>query len=133
MKGTSLQSICDYACFTLALKPVLNRPSDGRMQPEIPASNLAWTLVLGALLRLNSANRLEWLVRSANRPRQRRIVRSVTPMISVAAHHVIFFAIAFNNMSCSFIIRSTSAAGHCLGCFTHPASPAARLERTDHV
>ena len=67
MKGPSLQSIFHYACFNLALKPFLNRPGDGRMQPEIPASNLAWALVLGALLRLNSANRLEWLVRSADR------------------------------------------------------------------
>ena len=67
MKGPTLQSIFHYACFTLALKPFLNRPGDGRMQPKIPASNLAWALVLGALLRLNSANRLEWLVRSANR------------------------------------------------------------------
>ena len=37
------------------------------MQPEIPAASLAWALVLGALLRLNGANRLEWLVRSADR------------------------------------------------------------------
>ncbi len=67
MKGPTLQSIFHYACFTLALKPFLNRPGDGRMQPEIPASSFAWALVLGALLRLNSANRLEWLVRSADR------------------------------------------------------------------
>jgi hypothetical protein len=33
------------------------------------------------------------------RSRQRRIVRSVTPMISAAAHQVIFFAIAFNSTS----------------------------------
>jgi hypothetical protein len=31
-------------------------------------------------------------------------------MISAAAHQVIFFAIAFNSTSCSFIIRSVSAA-----------------------
>jgi hypothetical protein len=67
VKGPTLQSIFHYACFTLALKPFLKRPGEGRMQPEIPASNLAWALVLGALLRLNSANRLEWLVRSADR------------------------------------------------------------------
>jgi hypothetical protein len=67
VKGPTVESIFHYACFTPVLKPFLNRPGDGRMQPEIPASNLAWALVLGALLRLNSANRLEWLVRSANR------------------------------------------------------------------
>lgn len=67
MKGPTVQSIFHYACFTLALKSFLNRPGDGRMQPEIPAASLAWALVLGALLRLNSANRLEWLARSADR------------------------------------------------------------------
>jgi hypothetical protein len=42
-------------------------------------------------------------VREVKRPflsicaRHRRIVRSVTPRISAAAHHVSFFAIAFNN------------------------------------
>ena len=35
----------------------------------------------------------------SSRSRHRRIVRSVTPMISAAAHQVIFFAIAFNNTS----------------------------------
>src|SRR5947209_709891 len=30
------------------------------------------------------------------------IVRSLTPMISVAAHHMIFLAMAFKNTSCSF-------------------------------
>jgi hypothetical protein len=37
------------------------------MQPQIPASSLSWGLLLGAILRLNSAHRLEWLVRSADR------------------------------------------------------------------
>jgi hypothetical protein len=31
-------------------------------------------------------------------------------MISAAAHQLIFLAIAFNNTSCTFIIRSSSAA-----------------------
>jgi Transposase DDE domain len=66
VKGPTLQAVFHYACFNLALRPFLNRPGDGRMQPEIPAANLAWALVLGALLRLNSANRLEWLARSAD-------------------------------------------------------------------
>jgi len=34
-------------------------------------------------------------------------------MISAAAPQLIFFAIAFNNTSSSFIIRSTSAAEYC--------------------
>jgi hypothetical protein len=34
-------------------------------------------------------------------------------MISAASRQVIFFAIAFNNTSCNFIIRSVSAAEYC--------------------
>lgn len=49
------------------MKSFFNQPGDGRTQPEIPASCLSWGLLLGALLRLNSANRLEWLVNSADR------------------------------------------------------------------
>lgn len=37
------------------------------MQPQIPAASLSWALLLGSILRVNSANRLEWLVRSADR------------------------------------------------------------------
>src|ERR1700745_355826 len=40
----------------------------------------------------------------------RRIVRSHTPMISAASSQVILFAMAFKITSCSFIIRSSSAA-----------------------
>lgn len=67
MKGPSVRSIFHYACFTLALKSFLHQPGDGRMQPEIPASSLSWGLLLGAILRLNSAHRLEWLARAADR------------------------------------------------------------------
>jgi len=67
VKGPTVLSIFHYAAFTLALKSFLNQPGDGRMQPEIPASCLSWSLVLGAILRLNSANRLEWLAHSADR------------------------------------------------------------------
>jgi hypothetical protein len=35
------------------------------------------------------------------------MLRSLMPMISAAAHQVIFFAIAFNYTPCSFISRST--------------------------
>src|SRR3982750_2454457 len=38
------------------------------------------------------------------------MVRSHTPMISAASHQVILFAMAFKITSCSFIIRSSSAA-----------------------
>ena len=67
MKGPTVLSVFHYASFTLALKSFLNQPGDGRMHPEIPASCLSWGLLLGALLRLNSANRLEWLANFADR------------------------------------------------------------------
>jgi hypothetical protein len=67
VKGPTVLSIFHYASFTLALKSFLNQPGDGRMHPEIPASCLSWGLLLGALLRLNSANRLEWLANFADR------------------------------------------------------------------
>ena len=44
-------------------------------------------------------------------PRQRRIVRGVTPMISAADSQLIFLAIAFSSTSWVFIIRSTSRKG----------------------
>src|SRR2546425_12355396 len=44
-------------------------------------------------------------------------------MISAASHQVIFFAIAFNKTSCSFIIRSVSAAGYCCEVFNLQIPP----------
>ena len=52
----------------------------------------------------------------------RRIVRVLTPKISAACHHVIFFAIARMITSCTFIIRSISADEICFRVtFTLPA------------
>jgi len=67
VKGPTVQSIFHYATFTLALKSFLRQPGDGRVQPEIPAATLSWALLIGAILRIHSANRLEWLARSADR------------------------------------------------------------------
>src|ERR1019366_9288634 len=67
------------------------------------------------------------------RPRHRRIVRGVTPMISAADSQLIRLASAFSNTSCNFIIRSTSADGISWLDFIQPASPAAFIKRTDHV
>src|SRR6516164_3797477 len=69
------------------------------------------------------------------------MVRSVTPMISAASHQVIFLAIAFNNTSCSFIIRSVSAAEYCPVVFNHQLPPPlfqsghfmCEFHRTDHI
>ena len=62
-----MQSIFNYACHTLALRTFLDQPGDGRTQPQIPAAALSWALLIGAILPIASANRLEWLVRSADR------------------------------------------------------------------
>src|ERR1035437_8907567 len=78
---------------------------------------------------------------ASSRSRHRRMVRSVTPMISAASHHRIFFAIAFSNTSCSFIIRSVSAAEYCwLGSTPQLRPPPFQslqiiyeFTRTDHI
>lgn len=67
MKGPTVQSIFHYACHTLVLRAFMNRPGDGRTRPAIPAACLSWALLIGAILRISSANRLEWLVRAADR------------------------------------------------------------------
>src|SRR5580692_11561130 len=53
-------------------------------------------------------------------------------MISAAAHQVIFFAIAFSNTSCTFIIRSISAAEYRWASSTPQPYPPPLL-RTHHV
>ena len=67
MKVPSLQSIRNYACHTLGLRTFLDQPGDGRTQPEIPAADLSWALLVGGILRLVSANRLEWLANFGRR------------------------------------------------------------------
>src|SRR5215467_3046315 len=77
----------------------------------------------------------------SRRSLHRRIVRSVTPMISAASHQVSFLAIAFNNTSCNFIIRSVSAAEYCFEVFNLQLPPPlfqsgqfmCELDRTDHI
>ncbi len=65
MKGPTVGSLFHYVCFVLALRSFLNQPGDGRVQPRIPASCLSWALLISAILRVNSASRLEWLARAA--------------------------------------------------------------------
>ena len=54
------------------------------------------------------------------------------PRISAADHHVIFLAIAFSKTSCTFIIRSISAAEYCWVSST-TQHRSRRTKRTDHV
>lgn len=67
MTAASIPSIYNYARHTLALKAFLEHPGDGREHSSIPASTLAWALLLGWILRLGSAHRLEWLAACGNR------------------------------------------------------------------
>src|SRR5215472_8123616 len=91
------------------------------------------------------SNGIRWMLRSLaagrNNPSYsnssyrsliRRIVRSETPAISAAGIQVIRFAIAFKITSCSFIIRSGSAAENFPG-FVTLQIPAIPLDRTIHV
>src|SRR5215208_1546142 len=59
------------------------------------------------------------------------MVRSVTPMISAASHHLRLPAMAFKITSCTFIIRSISADETICSALT-PQGPI-RVKRTDHV
>ena len=61
MKPPSLRSIRNYAGHALALTAFFDQPGDGRIQPQIPAADLSWALLGIGILRLGSANRLEWL------------------------------------------------------------------------
>jgi hypothetical protein len=60
------------------------------------------------------------------------MVRSVTPAISAASIHLIFFAIAFRTTSCNFIVRSIAAALTDPG-FVKIQNRGRLAKRTDHV
>lgn len=68
MKGPSAQGMQNYASHCLGLKSYLNNPGDGRRQPEIPARDLVWALLISRILRVSSFHHLEWLVHSPARP-----------------------------------------------------------------
>ena len=67
LKTQPVQSIFHYACHTFALRTFLDQPGDGRTPPEIPATCVRWALLIGPILRIGSANRLEGLARCADR------------------------------------------------------------------
>ena len=68
LKGPRARQIQNYACHCLALKSYFQQPGDGRAQPQIPASDIVWSVVMGRILRVTSFLRLEWLVHSPARP-----------------------------------------------------------------
>jgi hypothetical protein len=68
LKGPQARQIQNYACHCLALKSYFQQPGDGRARPQISASDMAWAVVMGRILRVTSFLRLEWLVHSSARP-----------------------------------------------------------------
>jgi hypothetical protein len=67
LKGPQASQIQNYACHCLALKSYFQQPGDGRAQPQIPASDIVWAVVMSRILRVTSFLRLEWLVHSPAR------------------------------------------------------------------
>jgi hypothetical protein len=67
MKAPSAQGMQHYACYCLGLKSYLNDPGDGRPQPQIPARDLVWALLIRTLLQAPSFAQTEWLVHSPAR------------------------------------------------------------------
>ena len=49
------------------MKGYFQQPGDGRTQPQIPATDIVWAVVMSRILRITSFLRLEWLVHSAAR------------------------------------------------------------------
>lgn len=64
MKGPHVRQIQNYAHHCLGLKSYFQKPGDGRTYPQIPASDLVWSVVIGRILREPSFLRLEWLAHS---------------------------------------------------------------------
>jgi len=67
MKGPTPRRLQKYVARCLGLKAYLQSPGDGRMQPQIPAAALLWTLLMGQVLREWAFHALEALVRSRAR------------------------------------------------------------------
>jgi len=67
MKGPSAQAVRNYASHCVGLKSYLKHPGDGRPQPQIPAPDLLWGLLISTILRVSSSHHLEWLVHSPAR------------------------------------------------------------------
>ncbi|HSP69714.1 MAG TPA: transposase [Bryobacteraceae bacterium] len=67
MTGPNTGHLHNYACHHLGLKSYFRHPGDGRVQPQIPAQTLVWSMVAGQILRVSTFGRLERLVRSGVR------------------------------------------------------------------
>jgi hypothetical protein len=67
VKGPNLRRLKDFVCSKLGLESYLRQPGDGRVQPQIAARDLLWSLLSGQVLRIWSFHGLEALVRRAPR------------------------------------------------------------------
>jgi hypothetical protein len=67
MKGPTPRHLLHYVTRRLRLRRYLRDPGDGRLQPQIPAQALLWSLLIGQILRQWSFHAVEALVRSGAR------------------------------------------------------------------
>lgn len=67
MKLSAFGRFRRYVFRGLRLAAYLERPGDGRQQPQVPAQDLLWSLLAGQLLREPSHHAVEALVRSSAR------------------------------------------------------------------
>jgi len=67
VKTVSPRRLWLYLCGPLRLKSYLQAPGDRRPRPQIPATTLLWSLLMGRWLRQGSYHAVEFLVRSQAR------------------------------------------------------------------
>src|SRR5256885_10650632 len=67
MKGPTPRRLWTYVTRCLGLQSYFRSPGDGRLQPQIPAKALLWSLLIGQVLRASSFLAVERLVRSSAR------------------------------------------------------------------
>ncbi len=67
MKGPTPRRLWKYVTRCLGLQSYFGSPGDGRVQPQIPARALLWSLLMGQWLRHSAFSAVEALVRSVAR------------------------------------------------------------------
>ena len=67
MRSPTPRRLLDFVTRRLRLQRYLRDPGDGRLQPQIPAKALLWSLLIGQVLRACSFLAVERLVRSSAR------------------------------------------------------------------
>lgn len=67
MRGPTPRRLRRFACRCLGLDGYLNRPGDGRVRAQIPASCLLWALIICEVLRDGAFHAIESLVRTSAR------------------------------------------------------------------